>query len=161
MNTQRIRGVALIVQNPEGKILILQEYEAKPRLGKYCGMFSIPMETSEPDESDHRVVVRLVKEELPGISLPIDGALGSRIGSYRIVPHVWVNLYSVKAGSYHLPNLTDQENKEVGNYQWMFPVGALNLWLRQGVREMISDFMNNKKGVLCRCCCAPRKKQLA
>ena len=50
MAVRRVRGVALIVENPEGKILVLQECESKPHLGKYPGMFSIPMETSKPNE---------------------------------------------------------------------------------------------------------------
>jgi len=70
MTTQRVRGVALIVQNPAGEILVLQEHESKPRFGKYCGMFSIPMETSEPNETDHCTIARLIKEELPGLDIP-------------------------------------------------------------------------------------------
>lgn len=155
MKTKRIRGVALIVQNPKGEILILQEYETKPHFGKYCGMFSIPMETSMLDEPDRGAITRLAKEELPGLDLPIDGTLRTRVGAYRIVPNVWVNLYSVMTTNARLPDSKNPKNKEVGNYQWIFPEEALNLWLRQGAREMISDFVNNKKGVLCRHCHTP------
>ncbi|HCC59891.1 MAG: hypothetical protein A2402_00680 [Candidatus Staskawiczbacteria bacterium RIFOXYC1_FULL_37_43] len=158
METQRIRGVALIVQNPKGEILILQEYETKPRFGKYCGMFSVPMETSEPDESDYHAIVRLSEEELPGLDFLFDGVLQARIGSYQIVSHVWVNLYSVRATNARLPDSKDSKNKEVGNYRWTSPKKALNLWLRQGAREMINDFIDNKKGALCKCCCPPHEK---
>jgi hypothetical protein len=158
MNTQRIRGVALIVENPEGQILVLQEYETKSHLGKCCGMFSIPAETSEPGEPDSSAIVRLVKEELPGFDSLIDGALLTRIGAYRIVPRVWVNLYSARVNSTRLPDSKGLAGKEVGNHQWISPAEALNLWLRQGAREMIGDFIANKKRVLCRHCCAPEKK---
>jgi len=159
MAVQHVRGVALIVQNPEGKILVLQEYESKPHIGKYPGMFSIPMETSKPNEPDHCAIARLIKEELPGLDLPIDGALEARIGSYRIVPGVWVNLFFIGARNAHLPNSEDTKNKEVGNHQWVVPDKALGLWLRQGAHEMISDFVGNKKGVLRRYCRAPGQKK--
>ena len=158
MKVKHVRGVALIVQNPKGEILILQEYETKPRFGKYCGMFSIPMETLEPDEPDHHAIVRLIKEELSGFDFSFDGALRAHIGAYRIVSHVWVNLYSARTTNTHLPDSKNPKNKEVGNYRWTDPKKALDLWLRQGAREMISDFIDNKKGVLCRRCRTPQKK---
>jgi len=155
MTAQRIRGVALIVQNPQGKILVLQEYETKPHLGKYCGMFSIPAETSEPDESDHCAIIRLIKEELPGFNLPFENVLQSHIGIYRIASHVWANLYSIRITNTCLPDSKNSRNKEVGNYQWIDPKKALSLWLRQGAWEMINDFISNRKGVLCRYCRTP------
>lgn len=158
MKIQRIRGVALIVQNPKGEILILQEYQTKPHLGKYCGMFSIPMETSEPGEPDYHTVVRLVREELPGCDFLCGSVPLTHIGVYRIVPHVWVNLYSITTTDNRLPDSEKKEDEEVGNYQWIFPTKALNLWLRQGACEMISDFVDNKSGVLCRYCCDPQNK---
>ncbi len=159
MVIQRVRGVALIIQNPEGKILVLQEYESKPHLGKYPGMFSIPMETSKPNEPDHCAVARLIDEELPGLGLSIDGALGVHVGSYRIVPRVWVKLFFIKASNAKLPDSDDPKNKEVGNHQWVSPEKALDLWLRQGAHEMISDFVGNKKGVLCKYCRIPKNKK--
>jgi len=155
MAVRRVRGVALIVENPEGKILVLQECESKPHLGKYPGMFSIPMETSKPNEPDHSAVARLIDEELPGLDLPIDGML-ARIGSYRIVPRVWVKLFFTKARSTDLPTPKDSKNKEVGDHQWVVPEEALGLWLRQGAHEMISDFVGSRKGVLCKYCRAPK-----
>lgn len=152
MNIQRTRGVALIVQNLEGEILILQEYDTKPHLGKYRSMFSIPMETSKQDESDYSAISRLIQEELPGFNLPPEKIIKSHIGIYRIVPHVWVTLYSIKTTTSDLPN---SKSSEVGNYQWVDPKSALNLWLRQGAWEMIKDFINGKKDVSCRYCRAP------
>jgi len=155
---RRVRGVALIVQNPEGEILVLQEHESKPRFGKYHGMFSIPMETSEPNETDRCTITRLIEEELPGLDLPIDGTPEAHIGSYRIVPRVWVKLFFIKAGNAHLPDLEDSKNNEVGNHQWIVAEKALSLWLRQGAREMIRDFIGNKRGVLCRHCHASSQR---
>ena len=157
MTAQRIRGVALIVQNPQGKILVLQEFKAKPYFGKYCGMFSIPMETSEPNEPNYFTILRLVREELPGFSFPSKNVLQSHIGIYRIASHV-CNLYFVKVADDRLPDSKNSKSKEVGNYQWMDPEKALDLWLRQGAWEMINDFINNKKGVFCRHCRTPQKR---
>lgn len=156
MSFQHIRGVALIVQNPEEKILILQEYETKSHFGKYCGMFSIPMETSRSNESNYYAIVRLIKEELPGFNLPIKDILRSHIGAYRIASHIWVNLYSVMTTNNCLPDSKNVRNNEVGNHQWIYPKEALNFWLRQGAWEMINDFINNKKRVLCKFCRTPQ-----
>lgn len=158
MATQCIRGVALIVQNSEGKILILQEYETKPHFGKYCGMLSIPMETSKPDETDYYTIVRLIREELPEFNLLSENVLQSHIGIYRIASHIWVNLYSIRTMNTYLPGLKNPKSKEVGNYQWIDLKEALDLWLRQGAWEMINDFMSNKKGVLCKHCRTPQKR---
>ena len=153
MTAKRIRGVALIVQNPEGKILVLQEYETKIHFGKICGMFSIPMETLKPGEQDCQAVSRLVNEELPGFSFPFKNSFCRHVGIYRVAKHVWANLYSVKMENFCLPNSI---SKEVGNHQWISPREALDLWLRQGAREMISDFIANKKGTLCKHCRVPQ-----
>lgn len=155
MAIQPVRGVALIIQNSdsEGEILILQEYETKFQLGKYSGMFSIPMETSYLEETDYCALLRLIQEELPGFDLALEQALQSRIGIYHIVPHAWVTLYSAKMNNKCLPR---PESREVGNYQWVNPEKALSLWLRQGAWEMINDFMNGRKGVFCHDCRAPR-----
>ena len=112
MENQRIRGVALIVQNQKGEILILQEYQTKPHLGKYCGMFSIPAETSKPGESDDSAMCRLIEEELPGFNFLLDGALLTHIGAYRIVPRVWANLYFVKVATTCLPDNDFIDNRK-------------------------------------------------
>ena len=149
-----IRGVALIVQNPLGKILILQEYETKPQYGKICGMFSVPMETVELNESDRCALIRLAEEELPGVELLL-GDITPLIGSYKIDTQIWVNLYHAQAQQHDLPNPQSLQSKEVGNHQWLAPGEALELWLRRGAREMISDFACGKKNVLCEHCCFP------
>lgn len=146
--------MALIIQNPEGKILVLQEYETKPHLGKYRGMLSIPMETSRPKEPDLNTITRLLGEEVPGFDLQPEEILQSRIGIYQIVPRVWVTLYWTKTMRQHLPN---QKSSEVGNYQWVDPREVLDFWLRQGAREMISDFLEGEKEVFCRHCRAPEQ----
>ena len=79
-----IRAVALIVVNPNGEVLLLQEFGSKPHIGKLAGMSSIPMETSAPREPDDMVLARLIAEELPGLAPKI--TIEGRLGVYRIVP---------------------------------------------------------------------------
>lgn len=147
----RIRGVALFVRNTSGSVLILREWENKPHLGKFAGMHSIPMETSQPGESDPAALKRLIREELPGLENQI-GINPGRIGLYRIVSRVWVSLYPATMDSSDLPlNKTD----EVGDYAWIEPERVLTLWLRQGAPEMIADALSDAKGVVRRFCATP------
>lgn len=145
---RRIRGVALVVRNPFGEILVLQEFESKPHLGKYPGMYSIPMETCEPGERQTVALERLVREELLGMPTPLV-IVDSSIGVYRIVPHVWAWLYVCGVQGRELPA---GENEEVGNFEWMEPERVLHLWLRQGAKEMLADYVNGRTGVVCRHC---------
>lgn len=151
---QRIRGVALILSNPKGSILILQEFVDKPHFGKLAGMFSIPMETSHPGEADIEALRRLHKEELAG--LPSPHLPGVHVGAYRIVPRVWVKLYAATADCSRT-SIFSGNRHEVGNHAWLPVSEALKLRLRQGAREMIMDHVAGKRGVLRRACSAPRE----
>src|ERR1035437_1708478 len=123
----RIRGVALIVSNPSCEILIIQELQTKPHIGKYAGMFSPPMETSQKGERDHSAITRLINEELPGLAGHIQ-IEDKRRGVYRIVPGVWVSLYIGQVQNSLLPTSDEQSRKEVGEYLWVSPRDALALW---------------------------------
>mgnify|MGYP001560396004 CR=1 FL=1 len=153
MLPHRTRGVALVVENPHGEIIILQEFETKSRLGKYAGMFSIPMETSYPGEDDRSALGRLIAEELPGVGAHIE-VWHPRIGVYRIVPRVWVSLYRARLERVSLPAAASTR-AEVGNHAWLTPQKAVTLWLRQGAREMLSDCLHGRHGVVCRRCAPP------
>lgn len=148
--SRRVRGVALIVVNPLRHILVLQELETKEHLGKLSGMYSIPMETAEPGEHISVTLQRLVRQELPGFEerLQIHPA---RLGWYRITRQVWVSLYGATTTSADLP----LGNGEVGNHAWMSPRETLNLWLRQGAREMLIDYLHRRSGVVCMRCQPP------
>src|SRR3990167_9749320 len=83
----RVRGVALVVRNPRGEILLVEEGETKPEFGKYAGMFSPPMETllyrKEPLLT---AVGRLIAEEIPGFS------------GHITVEEKWRGVYCLDAG---------------------------------------------------------------
>lgn len=144
---KRVCGVALIVQNPHGGILILQEFKSKPRIGKCSGMFSIPMETSQDGESDTETLERLKREELLGMTIPKKHAY---VGRYEVVKDIWVTLYATSTLQGILPHLPDNKG-EVGNHRWMEPEKALSLWLRQGAKEMIEDYMKGLKNSVRKC----------
>lgn len=149
----RARGVALIVSNPRGEVLIVRELESKPHIGKYAGMFSPPMETSQDGEPDCLALARLVDEELPGLAnhIKIDSR---RRGIYRVVRGAWVSLYVGQSQNSLLPT-PDKRSEEVEGHTWVFPKNALTLWLRQGAREMLADYIENRNDVICRHCYAP------
>lgn len=153
--TLRVRGVALIVSNPHSEVLIVQELQTKPHLGKYAGMFSPPMETSHGRERDCSTIIRLVDEELPGLADHIK-IENERRGVYRIVPGVWVSLYVGQIQNLLLPTPDERSKEEIGGYVWVPTGNALTLWLRQGAREMLSDYIENRNNVVCRYCCPPK-----
>lgn len=146
---ERVRAVALIVTNPGGEILVLQEFVSKPQLDKYAGMFSIPMETCRPGESDLSVLRRLHKEELPG--LPLLPLLGDYVGAYRVTPGAWARLYAMATNTCHLPVISD-DRLDVGNHRWVSVQEAFELWLRRGAFEMIEDHAAGRRNVLRRTC---------
>ena len=150
----RVRGVALIIRNPRDEVLILQEFEAKPHFGKYPGMFSPPMETSRKEEQDRSALTRLIYEELPGFEGHVE-IEGKRHGVYRVVPGAWVSLYVGRVPDLLLPIPDSRSGKEVGGYFWTPPRNALTLWLRQGAREMLSDYIANRRNAVCRYCRPP------
>jgi hypothetical protein len=147
----RIRGVALIISNPSDEILIIKEEQSKPHFGKYRGMFSPPMETARSGEQDCSTIARLIDEELPGFA----GRIlleNKRRGVYRIVPGVWVRLYAGRTQDSLLPTPTTKSKKEIAGYAWIPPQSALALWIRQGAREMLADYIEDRRGVICRHC---------
>ena len=149
----RARGVALIVSDPLGEVLIVRELESKPHIGKCAGMFSPPMETSHNGEPDCLALARLVDEELPGLAnhIKIDSR---RRGAYRVVRGVWVSLYVGQSQNSLLPT-PDKRSEEIEGHAWVLPKDALMLWLRQGAREMLVDYIENRYDVICRYCSPP------
>ncbi|TSC75324.1 MAG: hypothetical protein G01um101430_531 [Parcubacteria group bacterium Gr01-1014_30] len=142
------RGVALIVRNQIGLILVLRELETKPEIGKHAGMFSIPMETVEPGEHDVQAIKRLIEEELPGLISKIK-VVQTRFGLYRVGHRTWATLYTATASDDSLP---DPQAVGVAGHQWVSPPEALALHLRRGAREMIEDYISGRSFVVRRNC---------
>lgn len=156
----RLRAVALIVANPAGEILVLQETVDKPHIGKHAGMWSIPMETCEVGQDFAAALRQLHEQELGG--LPSIQIPGRRIGTYRVVPNVWAELHAAMSSTYHLPQVSG-DNPEVKNHQWVSIQKALDLWLRRGALEMIRDYARGLENICRRFCSEVRtqERQLA
>ncbi len=152
----RLRAVALVVANPAGEILVLQETVNKPHIGKYQGMWSIPMETCETGGSYLSTLRQLHEEELGGllsIQMP-----ARRIGAYRVAPNIWAQLHATTSSTYHLPSVFGDES-EVRNHQWVPIQEAIGLWLRRGALEMIRDYAGGREDVLRRRCSEVRTQE--
>ena len=145
---QRLRAVALFTSNPAGELLVLDEFVAKPYLGKYAGMSSIPMETCHHNEKDLAALQRLHDEELTGLPCLADPTY---IGAYRVAPRAWAKLYATKIASAAAPIISGH-TLEVGNHRWIPLQEALELWLRRGALEMIQDCAAGRRDVLRRKC---------
>ncbi|MDO8514783.1 MAG: NUDIX hydrolase [bacterium] len=150
----RLRAVALIVANPVGEILVLQEFVTKAHIGKFAGMWSIPMETVDPGQDSMATLSQLHLEELAG--LPSIQMPARYIGAYEVVPDVWARLYATTSSTYELPAIYGNEH-EVRNHQWLPIHVALELWLRQGAEEMIRDYAGGLENVVRRNCNEVRK----
>lgn len=144
---KRLRAVALVVANLADEILVLQEFVSKPDLGKYEGMFSVPMETCHHGEHDLLALKRLHDEELTG--LPFLGQ-PVYIGAYRVAPLAWAKLYATRSNGV-APSISGY-TFEVGNHRWVPIQKALRLWLRRGALEMIEDYAAGRRNVLRRAC---------
>ncbi len=151
-----IRGVALIVADPHGRILLLREFESKPQFGKAAGMRSIPMETAGPGELNVTTLRRLVTEELPGFPPHIADS-AQAWGKYRIVDDVWVELFVTQLGTEHeYAGKAAREGDEVGDHAWFTPTAAQEEWLRRGAREMIADYTRRFRYTVRYVCVVPR-----
>ena len=147
-NRALLTGVALIIVNQEGAVLLVRELEAKPHLGKYVGIFSIPMETIEEGENEREALVRLIAEELGGFPVEVEK---TPRGVYWVTPHARASLYAGRALTASLPT-GPQRLGEVDGYRWVPPQEALQLWVRRVVCEMLADYIGGRSGVTRRRC---------
>ena len=59
-----LEGVGLLLLSNKGRLLILEELEAKPLIQKEAGMLTFPLETVKTGESHERSLRRLLVEEV-------------------------------------------------------------------------------------------------
>jgi len=155
--TTRLRAVSLVVRNPAGEILVLEELTTKPHLGKYAGMLSIPMETCDPGQDYLTTLRQLHDEELAGLSsirIP-----GQPVGVYRVAPKAWARLYTAESDTFQLPAASLDGHVDVRNHRWIRPELASTLWLRRGALEMIQDCVAGNRNVLRRHCSEVRAQE--
>ena len=145
-------GVALIVESPDGeKILtVIEMGKSKEWLGKIRGMETIPMETVRLWERRwwrRKTLHRLVRDELGGIDVEIED---KPRGIYQVVPRIHAFLYVGRAQTWRLPT----SNGEVGGHKWIRPQDIISEKTpsRQGVEEMVDDYIAGRRNVYCSYC---------
>jgi ADP-ribose pyrophosphatase YjhB (NUDIX family) len=154
--SEKTIGVALILRNWHGKVLVLREKQTKLELGKMAGMYSIPMETVKilEGETPREAVERMIREEVPCFDKHVEFAPDWE-RAYRARRGIWVLLYTGFTWRVDTPILT-KPSDEVDDHRWMFPQDILKLWTRKGVREMIMDrYFSDRERRICRRCVDP------
>jgi hypothetical protein len=147
LSAETVWGVGLLIRNRYSQIVFVQELESKPAWGKYAGMWSIPMETIEPDDpSDEAAIERLVSEEVPWLQGFVEDKAEYQ-GEYAIAPLARARLYTLWSHRVCLP-LEPISSKEIGGYYLSHPREAQRLWLRQGVPEMLEDYLAGYSGLV-------------
>lgn len=152
---RNIRGVAAVILSQDGKILVVQETENKPRLDKQVGDWSIPAETIEKEETELEALLRLIKEEVGENGDIICNPQEDWIGDYGLGAgdNLWVRTYVLHfSGSSQTPRFFSAERREVINHRWIEPLEIRGLPRRKGALEVVEDFLAGRRGVICEEC---------
>lgn len=143
LEARPVQAVALIIRNSQGLIYTNEEKETKPEVGKFAGMRSFPMETIEAGESREQTLRRLQNEE---VAHNLMTAPPDLLGVYGIgTAALWCYETSVISQNGRNP---DYKIAEVGEPGWI-PIDDLkngNVWVREGVVEMATDYSSGIKG---------------
>lgn len=131
-------GVGLIVFNPNRHILTQKEFRESSRVGRQPGMRGFALETMKPGETVPIALIRMLGEELPGISVKWPPEL---IGEYPIFGKISADIYLTTTSSLDKLPVQVDEDPEVGDYRWEPIRQALGTWLRPGVRDVLAALL--------------------
>lgn len=143
------QGVALIiVRRPDRFIYTIRENETNTSYDKIAGMRSIPMETLKHGETRESALARLLIEE---ITERLEVTNFERVGMYGVGVAA-VTCWTVEVGPQVgiNPHFSFYNNGDgVSEPLWVPPDELINngFWLRRGALEMVSDYLNGRKGV--------------
>jgi len=144
-------GVAAIILSQDGKILVVQETEDKPKADKKAGDWSIPAETIKEGESELEALLRLIEEEVGENGDIACNQESDWIGDYQLKKgtNIWGRAYLLHFnGTSDTPRSFSAEQDEVINHRWIAPQEIRNLPRRKGVLEIVEDFTVGRKGVI-------------
>ena len=144
-------GVAAIILSQDGKILVVQETEDKPKADKKAGDWSIPAETIKEGESELEALLRLIGEEVGENGDITCNQESDWIGDYQLKKgtNIWGRAYLLHFdGTSDIPRFFNAERDEVINHRWIAPQEIRNLPRRKGVLEIVEDFMEGRKGIV-------------
>jgi len=148
---RNIMGVAAIILSQDGKILVVQETEDRPKADKRAGDWSIPAETIKEGESEIEALLRLIEEEVGENGDIICNPESDWIGDYQLQKGFdkWGRAYLLYFnGTSDAPRSFRAVGDEVINHRWMDPKKIRNLPRRAGVLEIVEDFIAGRKGVI-------------
>lgn len=143
LEARPIQGVAMVLIDPAGLVYTNEEKASRPEYGKLAGMRATPMETKKPGETDEETLRRLFEEEVEEnlvTDRPVElGFYGVGVAAVRcfIIPVIERDGIN--------PNY---KRREVTDPRWIPPTQLTNgLWVRQGVREMIGDYLSGARRI--------------
>lgn len=148
---RRIKGVAAVILSQDGKILVVQETEDKPRADKKVGDWSIPAETIKEGETEFEALLRLIEEEVGEKGDIVCNPAEDWIGDYQleIETDIWGRAYLLHfSGTSKTSRSFTAERGEVINHHWIKPNEIRSMPRRKGVLEIVEDFQAGQRGVI-------------
>lgn len=136
-----IRAVAVAIFLPDGRIYTVEETTSRPEYGKIAGMRTVPMETLGGGETEEEGVKRILfgGDELAKGSIKV--LEFQRVGLYLVGKIAQITLFRAECELLSSDELSALD--DVVAPLWLKPKDLLKFWVRQGVREMIKDVINN------------------
>ena len=120
-----IYAVGLLLSDPSGNLLVLEELISKPKYLKKAGMRTFPMETKEPGETIKHTLGRLIDEEV-GVRTFLEPDFYGEFKADPDWPFTGV-LYIYKGLSLKQFTACPKDINEVKHHGWMHPREILNL----------------------------------
>lgn len=148
---RKIMGVAAAILSEDGKVLVIEETEDKPRLDKMAGDVSIPAETIKEGETEFEALIRLLDEEVGMREGMICNPGDDWIGDYQLRKGkgIWGRAYLVHfQGRSDSSNSFRAEGEEVVNHRWINPEDIRQMPRRAGVLEILEDFSAGRREVI-------------
>lgn len=148
---RKIMGVAAVILSEDGKVLVIEETEAKPRFDKKAGDISIPAETIKKGETEFEALIRLLEEEVGIREGMVCDPEEDWIGDYQLRKgtSIWGRVYLI-----HFQGRSDSsrtfaaKNEEVVNHHWIVPSEIKSMPRRAGALEILEDFSSGRRGVI-------------
>ncbi|MBI4059283.1 hypothetical protein HY404_03535 [Candidatus Microgenomates bacterium] len=140
---RKLQAVAAAIILPSGLLYTIEGTTNRPEYGKMAGMRSIPMETMKVEETHFDTLFRLAEEELGNGIIQIRKI--ERVGMYGIGV-AGLTFYRMDVELLQEDNVPP--DSEVTKPLWMSPAELIDLWVRQGVVEMIEDLQAGKHGII-------------
>jgi len=118
-----IKGVGLLLFEPQGKLLVLRELQDKPHIKKEAGMLSFPLETTEGNETFEETLWRLVSQEI-GVALAMHAEEIGRFKFFYDTCTVHACMFAAHVQQTFIARPTDTD---IIYHGWMHPTDLLEV----------------------------------